>query len=1784
VPGRDGDEIGLSTEVGASEGFLHGVDVLFDAAHGQEQDRWSTIIADLEARGASVWMNFDPLATSALDTVDVLWFTDVPPPASITNEEVSAIAQWVRAGGGLLLEGDDDITIELYDRILAALDAGISYSIDDGQPGTSSGVYPHETTAGVSSVLFDQNGAHLSRVVSPATVLIDDAAGTPAAAAAEIGSGRVVALADELTDDACAGAEDNGHFANRVFGWLAGTFWASARPMAGTIPPGGSTGVDVTFDARSRAGGIYRAELLVESNDPAAASLPVSVTLGVTAAPDIAVSHASIDFGDVFTGVTATETLAVYNGGKTALTLYNIEVPGTEFSVDTTGFTLDPDQGRRFVVSIVSDGPGPKATTLAITSSDPDDALIEIPVSAEGFDPPMISVAPDSLHESRFGDETVTRTLTIANDGDYDLSYSIRVEDPAGDTTVGDVSLVRSSPPVSAAVPPDELLIARAPEGGAQRSAVASETAVAGHPGLLIFGDDFEDGDFEGWIERGTGRKEVTDQTAAGGTVFSYHEFNSPAGHFNGVSREFGAVQPAYISFYLRPGALFAATSYVTFYASNGGFVTYIYCSSSGRLCVNAGNPGENCSVEYDARRWYYIELRNIDYVSRTFDYHVDHARIARAVPFMGDDNHDIAGMFLYNYFENSQAWWDEIILASERIVTWMTLDPALGVVPPHSSVDVEVTFDATQLFTGSYERDIVITSNDPATPEERIPATFDVTAVPNLALSDTLLDFGDEVAGFSSTLAFTLINRSLQEILMVDNIVSDNPVFTANRTTATLGPGERVNVDVAFAPDAHGPFWGTLTIESNDRDEPSKPIALSGVGVDAPVLSMVPDTVYVELPAGDVFVESLLVSNIATNPHAADLEYSFWVEYDDQLRWLTLRPQVGTVAPGSTAVVTATFDATGFFAGDYEASIEGRVNVPNTGILELVGTRMHVVGSAHMALADTLDFGTTYSGFPTTRLLEVKNVGSAELVVTDIVSDDPLFTASPTAFTLLPHDSTGVAVTFAPADVGPVSAVLTITSNDTAGTTIDVALTADVLLAPAVAVSTDSIFASVRQTHSHQETITIQNEGRTDLFWTADLNFTRDTAPAVNGVAGQDAGGSAPTAGTSLMDVLWHGSHGPLGIGIWSTAISDINALGGRVAENTAPLTPALLEPYDILWLGDADSAFTAAERGAIVDWVNDGGSLLIEADNATAVSSYQPVLDALGSGIYFHSAPPPPVLAIVVYPHETTNGVANLQFPGPTAFIYAVTPPAGMLANGGVSLTTAAHATVGKGRIVVVTDWLFSDLAIHAFDNRRFMQQVFGWLAGTNWLSVTPLGGTVAAGAETDVLVTFDAGDLPTDDYVVQLDIASNDPARPVIEIPLVMRVVPLIPRHVDLALDAGLNLRSWNVELEAESTTTILSSIVDAVGSVSGFDGGGLTFDPSIPPRFNTLETMDHYHGYWFRMTEAATLSLDGVVFDHRTPLPLDGGYNLVGYFPGVPDSTAHAIASLIDNTEVVLGYDGSGLTFDPSIPPQFNTLQMMRPGFGYWIKLKEPDTLVYPDAPVAGAVVAASAGEPSQRGEDTPAASAMTRELPAGLVPSGEWISVWGDDVRIGGEPIDAGTVVSALDGDGTLCGWCVAHHPGQFGLMAVYRDDPTTDVDEGAGENEAITVMIGDQAFTGIEWSGMGAVIDFNEAARVATVAAGLPVRNDLRQNFPNPFNPTTTIAYDLASGEAVTLAIYDVQGKRVRELVNGRQPAGRHRVEWDGRDGRGQRVASGVYFYRLEAGAYTSTKKMVLLK
>jgi hypothetical protein len=117
----------------------------------------------------------------------------------------------------------------------------------------------------------------------------------------------------------------------------------------------------------------------------------------------------------------------------------------------------------------------------------------------------------------------------------------------------------------------------------------------------------------------------------------------------------------------------------------------------------------------------------------------------------------------------------------------------------------------------------------------------------------------------------------------------------------------------------------------------------------------------------------------------------------------------------------------------------------------------------------------------------------------------------------------------------------------------------------------------------------------------------------------------------------------------------------------------------------------------------------------------------------------------------------------------------------------------------------------------------------------------------------------------------------------------------------------------------------------------------------------------------------------------------------------------------------------------------------------------------------------------------------------------------------------------------------------------------------------------------------GVVFDPNQLSNPAVTLGALSVESTptefaLNQNFPNPFNPETTIKYQLAESAPVQLRIYNIVGQVVRTLVSEQQAAGRYQIRWNGTDDRGMAVSSGIYFYQVSAGKFQDVKRLMLLK
>ena len=138
----------------------------------------------------------------------------------------------------------------------------------------------------------------------------------------------------------------------------------------------------------------------------------------------------------------------------------------------------------------------------------------------------------------------------------------------------------------------------------------------------------------------------------------------------------------------------------------------------------------------------------------------------------------------------------------------------------------------------------------------------------------------------------------------------------------------------------------------------------------------------------------------------------------------------------------------------------------------------------------------------------------------------------------------------------------------------------------------------------------------------------------------------------------------------------------------------------------------------------------------------------------------------------------------------------------------------------------------------------------------------------------------------------------------------------------------------------------------------------------------------------------------------------------------------------------------------------------------------------------------------------------------------------------------------------------------------------------AGSGDATIYLVGNAANGNFNTSG-DRIYAINETwSENNLTSAPLPAVASavLHSNYPNPFNPRTTIAFELAESQVVRLSIYSIDGRLVKHVADGLRGAGKHEINWDGMNDRAMAVPSGTYYYRLQAGSVDQTRSMILVR
>ncbi|NNE45319.1 MAG: choice-of-anchor D domain-containing protein [Rhodothermales bacterium] len=637
--------------------------------------------------------------------------------------------------------------------------------------------------------------------------------------------------------------------------------WLTADPVFGELAAGATANVTVGLSAANLFEGQYEGQILVMSDDPTSPEVSVPVSLSVDGDPDISASASALNFGDIYVGLSDTLGVTIFNDGTAPLVVSSVYTTGSGYSVDvSTPFSLTPEDSVQLRVAFTPPLPGGASGLLVIESDDPDESTLTVDLIGNGVDPPRISVSPTSVSEALDAGLSTIQTLTVSNAGGSDLDwmaitgsgdvviladYSVWQEGLAeylrttGRFRSVEIVETRYSVPTLVQLQTYDAVVALTAfdENASAVGDVLADYVNSGGNLLVAVHANYGSRKIAGRFDEDGYWLIIPGTSIVGGS--SLGEISVP-GHplMEGVNDV--ADQS-----HLPPGTKLAPNA--TLVAS--------WADGAPMVAVNDSLwPGRRVDLSLPA----YPDSWQLTDVSSASD----------------------AGRL----FANALAW-----LAHD----FLSVEPSHATISALSQSTADLTIDATDLMEGTYSGMVRFGSNDPATPEVEIPVTLSVSGVADISSIPESVDLPQVVVG-SSQSAILYVRNSGTAVLSVSGVSVQGTGFTVSDATGfDLLPRASKPLTVEFAPTTTGPASGALVVSSDDPDEPTLTIALSGTGLPTPDISVSPTPIIAQVESGLATSHTLTVSNDG----AGELNWSL-----DVWPGLSSGGSVGTPYPGGGA------------------------------------------------------------------------------------------------------------------------------------------------------------------------------------------------------------------------------------------------------------------------------------------------------------------------------------------------------------------------------------------------------------------------------------------------------------------------------------------------------------------------------------------------------------------------------------------------------------------------------------------------------------------------------------------------------------------------------------------------------------------------------------------------------------------------------------------------------------------------------------------------------------------
>jgi len=444
----------------------------------------------------------------------------------------------------------------------------------------------------------------------------------------------------------------------------------------------------------------------------------------------------------------------------------------------------------------------------------------------------------------------------------------------------------------------------------------------------------------------------------------------------------------------------------------------------------------------------------------------------------------------------------------------------------------------------------------------------------------------------------------------------------------------------------------------------------------------------------------------------------------------------------------------------------------------------------------------------------------------------------------------------------------------------------------------------------------------------------------------------------------------------------------------------------------------------------------------------------------------------------------------------------------------------------------------------------------APSGWVDIEPTEGTLEADRQVDLTAQLNTFSFPVNiEFTADL-VFTHDGVGGESIVPVTLLAGEDGPEERVLELVDGWNMVSINVDPPENDVIALTQPLVDEDRLEIMKNGVGQFYSPAFG--FCNIPGWDVAEGYMMKVTQECQLAIEGLPVPADQVIPLEAGWQMVAYFPRVEMDAITAFSGIVDALE--MAKDGFGRFYNTAFG--FSNMGNLREGMGYMVKTTEAVDLVYVvDGEFIGSFIPCNYQTPELLPIVKPTDQNMSLlVISDGIAMERSEIGVYTSDCLVG-----TGRFVNGM------CG------------IAIWGDDQSTKLPDGAFEDQELELryygeegVVTTNDFEPIVGSG---VYESNGFWVVRVHRADLPEQFGIISAYPNPFNSTTVLKYNIPAEQRVEINVFNIDGRFVCQPIDSKQSAGHHSVTIYGDD-----FASGIYLVRMESMGLKTFRKVLLMK